>query len=143
MKRLREQIEHLAAEYGITMDYIEAGGDVAWFVSAGDLPSRKIEVPAIEDELSYFTALHEIGHVVLNMPTYEDGSTEPSLNNEVAVWAWALGKSIIKLEEPARGWLYAAFVGHVYDTAAGSDSDAIRRLKRVFGVEEWNQPSLS
>jgi hypothetical protein len=136
MKRLREQIEVLAAEYGIGIDYIECG-EFSWFVSAGNLASRRIEVPAIDDERSYFTALHEIGHIVLGMPTYEEGSSEPSLDNEVVVWAWALGKAIIKLEEPARGWLYGGFMGHVYDSAARSDWDAIRRLKRVFGVEEW------
>src|SRR4051794_19925091 len=96
---MADHVERLLCENGITANWSPPQlGVLNWFGSCGDLVAREISIGPITDEMSYFVALHEIGHIVLQMPTdvEMDGVSKVSLDNEVTVWAWAVGKALVE-----------------------------------------------
>lgn len=77
-----------------------AEGRVEWRPrkSGGGRASRRgrwIHVPPIRSQRGYFTALHELGHVLGPQP-------RTRLAKEAAAWQWALAHAI---EEPTEGTL--------------------------------------
>lgn len=56
---------------------------------------REIHIPPIRGEKSYFTALHEIGHLVTKA-NYRKGV----LHDEARAWQWALEAALIKPRSP-------------------------------------------
>lgn len=57
---------------------------------------REISIPPIRGQVSYFIALHEIGHLVGR------GRSAPRLESEANAWLWALEQSRV---EPTRATL--------------------------------------
>lgn len=53
-----------------------------------------IFTPALGSELAYLVALHEIGHIVLRLPSHDPSPDAPEavrlFTNEAAVWEWAI-----------------------------------------------------
>jgi hypothetical protein len=51
---------------------------------------REISVPPIRGQVSYFIALHEIGHLIGR------GRSAPRLESEANAWLWALENSVVE-----------------------------------------------
>jgi hypothetical protein len=51
---------------------------------------REISVPLIRGQVSYFIALHEIGHLIGR------GRSAPRLESEANAWLWALENSVVE-----------------------------------------------
>ena len=51
---------------------------------------REISVPPIRGQVSYFIALHEIGHLIGR------GRSAPRLESEANAWLWALDHSVVE-----------------------------------------------
>lgn len=51
---------------------------------------RQIAVPDVRGQVSYFIALHEIGHLV------GPGRSKPRLEAEANAWLWALEQSVVE-----------------------------------------------
>ena len=64
-RRLRDHIESLSSAHRITV--VER--EMQWVDAWGEPDARKIVVPPLGSELAYFVALHEIGHLVLGLPS--------------------------------------------------------------------------
>jgi len=73
-------VEELCAEHGIELTGASARGRaIRW--RGGRL---EISIPPIRGQVSYFIALHEIGHLVGR------GRSAPRLESEANAWLWAL-----------------------------------------------------
>jgi len=73
-------VEELCAEHGIELTGASARGRaIRW--RGGRL---EISIPPIRGQVSYFIALHEIGHLVGR------GRSAPRLEAEANAWVWAL-----------------------------------------------------
>jgi hypothetical protein len=57
---------------------------------------REIAIPPIKGQVSYFVALHEIGHLVGR------GRSAPRLEAEANAWLWALEHAIVEPTEATR-----------------------------------------
>lgn len=69
---------------------------------------RHIQHPPIrDDEMAYFVALHEIGHVAIGMK-------QPRLEREAAAWEWALENSLIYPHYSTRQRICALLVRYLY-----------------------------
>lgn len=77
---LREHVYRLADQCGTRV--VHRGRGIAY------RRERLITVPEIRGPVSYFVALHELGHIVGPNPRLR-------LSQEVAAWKWALDNSII------------------------------------------------
>lgn len=96
--RLRDHIEQLVQEHKIRWEekpirFHDAHGSLA-------PDDRSITAPMLTSELAYFVTLHEIGHIVLQLPSHDDLVEGPELptrfyGNEASVWEWALDESIV------------------------------------------------
>lgn len=73
--RLHEHVAQIAAEHGVTIKH--QGGGIAY------RRERRITTPPVRGRATYFTALHELGHVLGPNPRRR-------LDQEVAAWRWAL-----------------------------------------------------
>lgn len=77
-------IQHLCDLYDIEMHHRAQGGYAI-------RRARIIKVPPIKGATSYFTALHEIGHVV---QPGASGGTYCRLTEEGLAWQWAIANTI-------------------------------------------------
>lgn len=68
---------------------------------------RKIYHPPITEEMAYFIALHEIGHVVIGMKM-------PRLEREAEAWVWALEKAHIDPHYTTRQRICALLVRYLW-----------------------------
>jgi len=80
--RYADHVELLAAQHGVAI--VIRGRGIAY------RRERKITIPEVRGQVSYLTALHELGHVVGPRPKLR-------LSQEVAAWRWALD---VALDEP-------------------------------------------
>ncbi len=62
----------------------------------GDRRQKAIRVPPVRGQVSYFVALHEIGHLV------GPGRAGTRLEKEAAAWRWALANSAVEPTEATR-----------------------------------------
>ena len=92
---LREHVERLAKEHSLEW----RAKEISWLEAEGVIGEGWFESPKMRNEFDYLVALHEIGHHVLGLLTYDDGKV--SFSNEVDVWEWALEEAIIEPSEPA------------------------------------------
>ena len=77
---MEAHVEELCAEHGIELTGSSARGRaIRW--RGGRL---EISIPPIRGQVSYFIALHEIGHLVGR------GRSKPRLESEANAWVWAL-----------------------------------------------------
>jgi hypothetical protein len=93
-KRLRRRgvelmeahVEELCREHGIELVGASSRGRaIRW--RGGKL---EISIPPIRGQVSYFIALHEIGHLVGR------GRSAPRLESEANAWLWALDHSVVE-----------------------------------------------
>jgi hypothetical protein len=87
----REHVAELLDTHRITAVYLgqgETGG-------RADLKHRGVLIPQTTKVRSYFTALHEIGHIALGFD-----SSKALAPQEAATWKWAIAEAI---EEPTSG----------------------------------------
>ncbi len=91
---LERHIEELCAQHGIEW---QLGGRARAQVQ-GRAEQRKlvIRTPAIRGQVSYFVALHEIGHLV------GPGRSGTRLEKEAAAWRWALAGARAQPTEATR-----------------------------------------
>lgn len=96
--RLRAHVAGFAAQRGLEwregeMFFLQAEGDFGdgWFAS-----------PTIRTELDYLIGLHEAGHHVLDLPTFDPVDGTVIFDNEVAVWRWVRQTALVDVSYA--GW---------------------------------------
>jgi hypothetical protein len=83
---MEAHVEDLCREYGIELAGNSARGRaIRW--RGGRL---EIAIPPIRGQVSYFIALHEIGHLVGR------GRSAPRLESEANAWLWALDQAAVE-----------------------------------------------
>jgi hypothetical protein len=83
---MEAHVEDLCREYGIELAGSSARGRaIRW--RGGRL---EISIPPIRGQVSYFIALHEIGHLV------GPGRSAPRLESEANAWLFALDQSVVE-----------------------------------------------
>jgi hypothetical protein len=82
---MEAHVEDLCREHGIEL--VGASSRVA--PSAGRA-AGSIAIPPIRGQVSYFIALHEIGHLVGR------GRSAPRLESEANAWLWALDHAVVE-----------------------------------------------
>ena len=83
---MQAHVEDLCHEHGIQLAGASSRGRaIRW--QGGRL---EISIPPIRGQVSYFIALHEIGHLVGR------GRSAPRLESEANAWLWALDHSLVK-----------------------------------------------
>ena len=86
VQRMEAHVEHLCDQYGIELVGSSARGRaIRW--RGGRL---EISIPPIKGQVSYFIALHEIGHLVGR------GRSAPRLESEANAWVWALQHAAVE-----------------------------------------------
>ena len=86
---MEAHVEQLCAEHGIDLTGSSARGRaIRW--RGGRL---EIAIPRIKGQVSYYIALHEIGHLVGR------GRSAPRLEAEANAWLWALEHSAVEPTE--------------------------------------------
>lgn len=100
-QRFLEHFDALCAEHAIT--YEETGTR-----SGADLGQRVVGAPRPTGIARYFTALHEIGHVV----TAWDGCRDQVVEMELAAWRWALANAITEPSRGVRRDIYARLINY-------------------------------
>jgi hypothetical protein len=85
VERMEAHVAELCAEHGIELVGSSARGRaIRWRGGR-----REISIPPIRGQVSYFIALHEIGHLVGR------GRSAPRLESEANAWLWALEHTMI------------------------------------------------
>ena len=83
---MEAHVEDLCREHGIELAGASSRGRaIRW--QGGKL---EISIPPIRGQVSYFIALHEIGHLVGR------GRSAPRLESEANAWLWALDHSVVE-----------------------------------------------
>jgi hypothetical protein len=83
---MEAHVEELCREHGIELAGASSRGRaIRW--RGGRL---EISIPPIRGQVSYFIALHEIGHLVGR------GRSAPRLESEANAWLWALDHSVVE-----------------------------------------------
>src|SRR5438874_13389274 len=87
-------IDELCATHGIERQL--GGRGRAEVRGRGRARRSLIRIPAVRGQVSYFIALHEIGHLV------GPGRSGTRLEKEAAAWRWALANAAVEPTESAR-----------------------------------------
>jgi hypothetical protein len=83
---MESHVEELCREHGIELVGASSRGRaIRW--RGGKL---EISIPPVRGQVSYFIALHEIGHLV------GQGRSAPRLESEANAWLWALDQSVVE-----------------------------------------------
>jgi hypothetical protein len=92
---LKRHVDTLCEAHGIEC---ELGSRSAVASRRGRGPARTlhIRIPPVRGQVTYFVALHEIGHLV------GSGRSAPRLEREAAAWRWALERSIVPPSDATR-----------------------------------------
>lgn len=88
LKSLRQHVWNLCSEHKITVTYSGSNCPTAW----AEYQTRLINIPRVTSQRCYFTALHEIGHLVYP-PAH---CSQPTLEREASAWQWAIDNAVIK-----------------------------------------------
>lgn len=88
------QIDELCRRHGVVRSC--GGRGRAELRGRGGERQRLIRIPPVRGQVSYFVALHEIGHLVGR------GRSGTRLEKEAAAWRWALANSIVQPSDAAR-----------------------------------------
>lgn len=87
VEELQQHLDSILAEYLIVVTYKPGAS------ARANRRARRITIRPVKGRSTYFTALHEIGHIVGSNPTRR-------LEQEVAAWRWALNAAAV---EPTPG----------------------------------------
>lgn len=86
VEAMERHVERLCGEHGIELAGSSSRGRaIRW--RGGSL---EIAIPPIRGQVSYFIALHEIGHLV------GPGRSAPRLESEANAWVWALDNACVE-----------------------------------------------
>jgi hypothetical protein len=102
---LERHVAGLCVEHGIR--WVVGGAGRAVIVGTGEDRRHLIRTPPIRGQVSYFVALHEIGHLV------GPGRSGTRLEKEAAAWRWALATSLVAPTETTRRRLGARLRSYV------------------------------
>jgi hypothetical protein len=102
---LDRHISELCAAHGI--ERLTGGAGRAIVVGRGERRRRLVRIPAVRGQVTYFVALHEIGHHV------GPGRSGTRLEKEAAAWRWALANSLVAPTEATRRRLGARLRSYV------------------------------
>lgn len=83
VEQMEAHVERLCTEHGIELTGSSARGRAIRWRGGG----LEISIPPIRGQVSYFVALHEIGHLI------GPGRSAPRLEAEANAWVWALRNS--------------------------------------------------
>lgn len=98
IKNMRADVLKHANELGVTMHYMpHATADDA----ESNLITRESFVPEITNTMSYFIAMHELGHHATS-PTFNDNNPDEALHWEALADQWAVQHAIVPLTGKAR-----------------------------------------
>lgn len=86
MIALEAHVEELCEQHGIEI----AGASRRGRATRWRGGRRQISIPEIRGQVSYFVALHEIGHLV------GPGRSAPRLEAEANAWLWALANAAVE-----------------------------------------------
>jgi hypothetical protein len=139
-RRLREHVEELAKAHEVEW---RIAPEIPWIASEGDPEERWFRSPPIRTEIDYLTAIHEIGHVALGLPTFGLDGTTVIFENEEAVWLWALEHAILEHSNGASALIYGAFCSYEGHTAAFELRQRMRSVlesTRANAVPELTHP---
>jgi hypothetical protein len=143
-ERMRGHVEEEAALLGAEVVIAPPGtaGHAETRASAFALVSARIIVPPIRSRVTYYIALHELGHVEAARGNALNPKGE--LGREAQAWDWALYQAIVPPSERTwrmirRSWL--SYVAAVADTRAKSAGAWIAELKdgAAEQVPEWER----
>ena len=104
-KPLEQHIAELCGTHGITLTF--GGRGRAEVHRRGGERRQLIRVPPIRGQVSYFVALHEIGHLI------GPGRSGRRLDKEAAAWRWALANSVVVPTDATRRRLGAKLRSYV------------------------------
>ena len=95
---LDSHISGLCARYGIGREEGRGRAVIARLRHRDGRPERRLEirVPPVRGQVSYFVALHEIGHLA------GEGRSGRRLEKEAAAWRFALRESLVEPTEATR-----------------------------------------
>lgn len=102
---------------------------------------RKIQYPPIkDDEMAYFIALHELGHIVIGMHASR-------LEREALAWEWALKNAIIEPHYSTRQRICANLIRYLFrarenDWGFPDEDSAYWRLLRWWEVEHGEEDGV-
>jgi len=96
LPELRRQVLDLAAAHGIEV-LIGSGRGRAYRGAPARGRAARIRVPEIRGQVSYFVALHELGHLVAR-----GNRSLPQLEAEAQAWRWALEHALLEPTETTR-----------------------------------------
>jgi hypothetical protein len=100
---MEAHIEDLCRQYDIELAGSSARGRaIRW--RGGRL---EISIPPIRGQVSYFIALHEIGHLV------GPGRSRPRLESEANAWLWALENSAVEPTQATLGSISRRLRGYL------------------------------
>jgi hypothetical protein len=102
---LEAHIHDLCATHGIVL--VVGGRGRAEVRRRGSQRTRLVRVPPIRGQVSYYIALHEIGHLV------GPGRSGRRLEKEAAAWQWALANSVVAPTDATRRRLGAKLRSYV------------------------------
>src|SRR5438552_7059868 len=91
---LDAHVDELCAGYGI--ERLSGGRGSAIRRGRRGWATLHIRIPPVRGQVTYFVALHEIGHLV------GPGRSVTRLEKEAAAWRWTLANSIVELSDHAR-----------------------------------------
>ena len=91
---LDAHVDQLCAEYRI--ERLHGGGGRAIRRGRRETATLHIRIAPVRGQVTYFVALHEIGHLVGR------GRSGPRLEKEAAAWRWALRNAIVEPTDAAR-----------------------------------------
>jgi hypothetical protein len=86
-----------------------------WQAACGDIGKRWFEAPPIRSEMDCWAALHELGHIALELPTYDHDGVTVLFENEVRAWEWALEQAIAPPSATASGLILLQLHTHIED----------------------------
>ncbi len=136
-RQLNEHVRALAAQHELAWHEV----DTDWLGIENNLTAGSFESPTLRTEFDYLTALHELGHFVLGLGTFDaDGNV--LFENEVDVWAWALAAALINPSEAARAQIRLCFITYPEQMPDQAVLDRLRGLVPPGGESEmrWRTP---
>jgi hypothetical protein len=94
--RYRSEIRALCREHSIEWRLAEETRHYGW----ADIPERWIATSPLLDLVDYYTALHELAHIVEELPGSEaTDDADVVLEHEARAWLWALERATVAPDE--------------------------------------------
>jgi hypothetical protein len=115
---MRRHVEDEARSHGASICFapVRSGHAEAQVRGLGLLKAR-ITVQPIRSRVTYFAALHELGHVNSALASAQYGSEPGSvLRWEASAWSWALTRAIIEPSQQAWNMIHRSWFSYVLDT---------------------------